>query len=158
MSETHLECTLSDADLFTPPFTQSDIQHGFYEDVFPISKLDDSGPVEFNIGNSTDKFIDLASTYLRVKIQIQKLNGGVLEDEAVVPINYIFGSMFSQVDVSLGGTNISNSNNTYAYRAYLETLLNYGADAKSSQLQMGLYKKDSLIENLISTENTVTVL
>ena len=152
MAETHLECTLSDADLFTPPFTQSDIQHGVYEDVFPISKLDDNGPIEFNIGNSTDKLIDLASTYLRAKIQIQNLDGSVLED-VVVPVNYIFGSMFSQVDVSLGGTNISNSNNTYAYRAYLETLLNYGADAKSSQLQMGLYKKDSIIENLNPAQN-----
>ena len=47
-NETHLECTLSDADLFTPAFQQSDIQHGFYEDVFPISKLDDSGSIEFN--------------------------------------------------------------------------------------------------------------
>lgn len=143
-NKTHMDCTLSDADLFTPSFTQSDIQHGYYEDVFPISKLDDSGPIEFTIGNSTDKFIDLASTYLKLKVQIQRSNGHAIEDEEiVVPVNYIFGSIFSQVDVSLSGSIISTSNNTYPYRAYLETLLNYGRDAKESQMQMGLYMKDS---------------
>lgn len=103
--------------------------------------------------NSTDKFIDLANTYLNLKVQIKNLDGSALES-VVVPVNYIFGSMFSQVDVSLGAINISNSNNTYAYRAYLETLLNYGKDAKSSQLQMGLYKKDSTLDNLNPAQNS----
>ena len=156
MTETHLDCTLSDADLFTPSFTQSDIKHGYNEDVFPISKLDDNGPIEFNIENATDKFVDLANTYLRMKVQIQKSNGHALEDdEVVIPVNYIFGSAFSQIDVTLGGSVISTSNNTYAYRAYLETLLNYGSDAKSSQMEMGLYKKETVIENLNPTQNAV---
>ena len=121
--------------------------------MFPISKLDDNGPIQFNIENTTEKFIDLANIYLKVKVRIEKSDGHVLEqDEVVVPVNYIFGSAFSQVDVALGGTVISTSNNTYAYRAYLETLLNYGLDAKSSQLEMGLYKKETIIEN--PTENS----
>ena len=44
--------------------------------------------------------------------------------------------------VSLGGVNISSSNNNYAYRAYEEVLLNYAREAKKSQLMMGLYFKD----------------
>lgn len=153
--KTHAECTLSDTQLFLPSFTQSDIQHGFYEDIFPISKLDDNGPIEFNIANSTDKFIDLASIYLKTKLQIKKADGSELaETEVVMPVNYVFGSMFSQVDVSLGGTIISTSNNTYAYRSYLEALLNYGSDAKLSQLQMGLYKKDGDVDNFDPTVNT----
>jgi hypothetical protein len=46
------------------------------------------------------------------------------------------------VDVSLNGTLITSSTNTYAYRAYIETLLNYGSDAKSSQLTSALFYKD----------------
>ena len=77
------------------------------------------------------------------------------DDDLVVPVNYIFGSAFSQVDVSLGGTVISSSNNTYAYRALLETLLNFGSDAKSTQLEMGFYKKEVAMENLNPNQNAV---
>ena len=42
--------------------------------------------------------------------------------------------MFSQVDVSLVEKEISSSYNTYVYRAYLETLLNYGKPGKESHL------------------------
>ena len=51
-------------DLFTPPFVQNDIQHGIYEDIFPISKLNDSGPVTFSLENSSDKFLDLANLWI----------------------------------------------------------------------------------------------
>ena len=46
-----MDCTLSDTDVFTPPFVQKDINLGIFEDVFPISKLNDNGPIEFNIEN-----------------------------------------------------------------------------------------------------------
>jgi len=39
--------------------------------------------------------------------------------------------MFSQVDISLNDMLISNSTNTYPYRAMLLTLLSYGGDAKT---------------------------
>jgi hypothetical protein len=51
-------------------------------------------------------------------------------------------ALFSEVDVKLNGTLITSSNNTYPYRAYIETLLSYGHDAKRSQLTSALYYKD----------------
>ena len=44
--------------------------------------------------------------------------------------------------MKLNGTLITSSNNTYPYRAYIETLLSYGRDAKHSQLTSALYYKD----------------
>jgi len=46
------------------------------------------------------------------------------------------------VDVSLNLTQITNSTNTYPYRAYLENLLTYGPSAKDSQLTAALFYKD----------------
>jgi hypothetical protein len=46
------------------------------------------------------------------------------------------------VDVSLNDTLITSSANTYGCRAYIETLLSYGSDAKSSQLTSALFYKD----------------
>ena len=59
------------------------------------------------------------------------------------PVKLSLHSLFSQVDVSLNERLISPSTNTYPYRAMIETLLNYGEDAKSSQLTMSLFYKDT---------------
>ena len=55
----------------------------------------------------------------------------------------IIYSLFSYVDdVTLNGTQIISSMTIYAYRAYLETLLNYGLAAKMSQLTSVLFYED----------------
>lgn len=59
--------------------------------------------------------------------------------------------MFSQVDVSLNDVLISQSSATYPYRAYIETLLSYGTDAKRSFLSAALWYSDSS-SNMDSTE------
>lgn len=143
-NQEHIECSVSDAELFLPSFVQTDLESGMYEDIFPFNNsLDDLGPIEFIIENSTDKFLDLANSYLKIKFKILKSDGNTIASEdKVTVINNPIASLFSQVDVSLGGKIISNSTNTYAYRAYLETLLNYGDDAKATQLGMGLFYKD----------------
>lgn len=48
------------------------------------------------------------------------------------PTNLFLHSLFSQVDVSLNERLISSSTNIYAYSAMLETLLNYGDEAKKN--------------------------
>ena len=52
-SQTHAECNISDLDLFTPAFVQTDILKGRYEEVFPLSNIEDGGPIEFSLENAT---------------------------------------------------------------------------------------------------------
>ena len=52
-------------------------------------------------------------------------------------------SLFQQVDVSLNDEQVSQSAGTYVYRAYIESLLSYGLQAKTSQLTAALYYKDT---------------
>ena len=88
--------------------------------------------------------MDLANTQLYVKAQILRQNGNPLQDaDDVGPVNLFLHSLFSEVDISLNDTQITSSNNTYPYRAYLETLLSYGPDAKASQLSSSMYYKDT---------------
>ena len=58
-------------------------------------------------------------------------------------MNNFLHSMFKQVDVFLKEKQVTQATGTYAYRAYLETLLNYGASAKDSQLTAALFYKDT---------------
>ena len=66
----------------------------------------------------------------------------IADDAQVGPINLFLHSLFSDVEVSLNDTPVTSSNTTYAYRAYIKTLLSYGTTAKESQLTAQLYYKD----------------
>src|SRR3954466_14698239 len=104
----------------------------------------DGVPIEFVIGGSGQDYIDLANTQLFVRAEIVRDNNQAIDNaQHVAPINHLLHSMFSEVDLKLNDTLISSTNNTYAYRAYLETLLTYGPAAKHSQLTAALYYKDT---------------
>ena len=134
------ECTKSELDLFTIPATQTSITKGQWIEYHPLSNITDTGPIEFNVSGTGEEYLDLAKTQLFVKAKITKANGDNLNPNTQVdPVNLFLHSLFSQVDVSLNERLISPSTNTYPYRAMIETLLNYGEDAKSSQLSMALF-------------------
>ena len=138
------ECTKSELDLFTIPATQTSVTKGQWIEYHPISNITDSGPIEFNVSGTGEEYLDLARTQLYVKAKITKANGTALDPNTEVgPVNLFLHSLFSQVDVSLNERLISPSTNTYPYRAMLETLLNYGEEAKTSQLSMAMFYKDT---------------
>ena len=89
-------------------------------------------------------YLDLANTYLFVRARrpLVKGDGGHLHPNAPVgPVNNWMHSLLSRVDGFLNGTLVTPSTNTYAYRAYIETLLSHGA--KNSQLTSALWYKDT---------------
>ena len=138
------ECTKSELDLFRIPTTQTSITKGQWIEYHPISNITDSGPIEFYVSGTGDEYLDLARTQLFVKAKITKANGTAIDaDTQVGPVNLFLHSLFSQVDVSLNERLISPSTNTYPYRAMIETLLNYGEEAKTSQLSMAMFYKDT---------------
>ena len=139
-----LQCTKSELDLFTIPATQTSIHKGQWIEYHPLSNITDTGPIEFNVSGTGEEYLDLARTQLYVKAKITKANGTALDaDTQVGPVNLFLHSLFSQVDVSLNERLISASTNTYPYRAMIESLLNYGEEAKTSQLSMAMFYKDT---------------
>ena len=59
------------------------------------------------------------------------------------PVNNFLHSLFKQLNVFLKGKQVTQATGTYAYRSYLETLLNYGPSAKQTQLTASLFYKDT---------------
>lgn len=144
LSSQSQECVKSELDLFSTPPTQTSIESGYWTEYHPVASLDTGGPIEFAISGSSEDYIDLAQSQVYVKLKITKGDGGNLDnDENVGPINLLLHSLFSQVDVSLNDKLISQPTNTYAYRAYLETLLNYGSTALDSHLTSSLWYQDT---------------
>jgi hypothetical protein len=125
------------------PPTQTSIESGSYVEYNPISSISDGTPIEFVVGGSGQDYIDLANTQLYVRTQIVRADGVAIDNnDHVGPVNLLLHSLFSEVEVKLNDTLVSSTNNTYAYRAYLETLLSFGPAAKKSQLTSALYYKD----------------
>ena len=58
-------------------------------------------------------------------------------------VNLFPHSLFSQIDFEIDGINLCSNDNLYPYKAYLETLLTYGHDAKNSHLSTSHFVKDS---------------
>src|SRR6266516_861317 len=137
------ECAKSELDLLTVPPTQTSIESGGWVEYNPISSLADGVPIEFVVSGSGQDYIDLANTQLYVRAEIvQGNNTAIDQTHHVGPINLLLHSLFSEVDFKLNDTLISSTNNTYPYRAYLETLLSYSPAAKGLQLTAALYYKD----------------
>ena len=110
--------------------------------------LTDDSPIEFAVPGQGDEYIDLAHTMLSIHAQIMPSNVGAWRNEfkawdGITPVNNLLHSLFSQVDVYLNQKLVSPPNNTYAYRAHIGTLLNYGPAAKKSHLTSVLWYDDN---------------
>ena len=142
MNPDSCECSKSELELFSVPPTNISMEKGILVEGMPISTLTPGSPIEFNILPS-DEYIDVGRTVLYIKAKVTKPDKTNIPGDAKVgPVNLWLHTLFSQVDVKLNGKLITPSVNTYPYRAYLETLLCYGADAKESQLTSELWYMD----------------
>ena len=138
------ECVKSELDLFTIPPTQTSIEQGQWVEYHPVAQFSDGGPIEFHVAGSGSEYLDLSQSQLYVKAKVTKPNGDNLVDtDRVGPVNLFLHSLFSQVDVSLNDRVITPSTPTYPYRAMIESLLQYGPEAKQTQLTTALFYKDT---------------
>ena len=96
----------------------------------------------------TSEYIDLAHTLLSVRVTIaptvtppDTIDKNILKNIGLV--NNFMHSIFNQVDVFFNQKPVSPPINAYAYRSYIETLLNYGSTAKKSHLTSALWYTDT---------------
>ena len=140
-------CDKSEVDLFSVPPTQQSLERGRWIDYAPLSSVQNPDSAITFLIAGTDEYIDLSKTILTVtgKVTLKdgttKLAGGGQTN--VAPVNNFLHSLFRQVDVYLNGKQVTPAMGTYAYRSYIETLLNYDVSAKESQFSSALYYKDT---------------
>ena len=105
-------------------------------------------PMEF-IVPGLDEFVDLGRSYFTMELSLKKDDAGnLVANEKFWPVNNLAHSIIKQIDLQLNGTLISPQSDTYHYKAYLETLLNF--DREDGKTVLG--RKDGSI-NWISHPN-----
>ncbi|XP_078515002.1 uncharacterized protein F54H12.2-like [Lissotriton helveticus] len=138
------ECAKSELDLFSLKPTQMSIENSFFMEVSRLAALTPLAPIELYVSGSTDMYLDLNNTLLHVVCKIVKADGSDIAATAkVATIAHPIATMFNQVDITLGDRLITQNDNMYAYRAYMESILNYSSDALDTQLSAGLFYKDT---------------
>ena len=86
---------------------------------------------------------DLSSTLLKITARVLGPDGtGIAINVLAAPVNNFIHSIFSKVTVDLNGSGVSDTTHTYAYKAYLETLLNFSSDTKNGELSASLWYSD----------------
>ena len=159
------ECIKSELDLFSLPPTQTSIESSQWIYYKPVTSLADDSPIEFVIPGHGEDYLDLTHTMLSLRIRVESERGEstsvALDGEAKVgPVNHLLHSMFNQIDVYFNQKLVSPPNNAYAYRAYIEALLNYASPAKTSHLPSCLGDADipGYMDDTLDASNPNTAL
>jgi hypothetical protein len=145
-----LECTKSELDLFSIPPTQTSFEEGIWDTIEPHPNYRENSTLRFDIPSTSTQYIDMPQTELHLKITLQqKKIGGTFEglksdSKKLSVVNNLLHSLFKQVQVSLNNENVENSNDSYAYRAYMENLLCNSLETKNTILRNEGWIKDEL--------------
>ena len=123
-----------------PPTDTSLLQGARWVEYSPVVPGVD--PIEFTIPKGTS-FIDLSKTQLFITMKITQEDRTDIDVVTVGLINNPLHSIIKQFSIRLNGTLITEQSDTYAYRAYIETLLNYDDSQKDTFLTSALYYKDT---------------
>lgn len=89
-------------------------------------------------------YLDLKNSQIYVRLRVTKADGTALTDvknEKVGPANMFLQALFSTTEFTLQNKATITCNYN-PYRAYIPTILKYGTDAVSSQLDTQLFKMD----------------
>ena len=133
-------------DIFHAPQSDNSILQGRTIEHHMITALNENNNVfEFVIPSEGHDYTYLPLTRLEGEIEITKSNGNAITNaDLVAPVNLISSALFRQVECDINGFQVADlTSPTYHYKAYLETLITYGIDAKNTHLQAALYEPDT---------------
>jgi hypothetical protein len=155
------KCGKSELDLFSLPPTQTVMEAARWDQVQPYSNCR-TGTVILDINGDNQCYIDLSQTELFLKCVLMKGGAAVKNLKAAPytgagafgPVNNLLHSMFSQMQVKIGGVEVENTNSLYPYRAMYENLLCYGTEAKSTLLTMEGWEKDTAGQHDVIVDTT----
>lgn len=131
--------------LFERPAVNTGISSHKWVQHRPISQISNTGLLEFTISGTSSSYIDLKCSLLQIQGKIVSENGqNIGESDNVSFVNLPLHSLWRQVDLSLQQKVVSSRVGTnYAYKAYLDTILNSSSIQQQAQLTSQLFFKDS---------------
>ena len=140
-----MDCKTSALCLFDEQDVQTDIVGTSVVDYYPLTSLSAGGPIEFHIPGSTDEYIDLNDCQLLVHVKITKKDGTAIDNtkDKVCLVNQPISSLFQDVFLTIGDTQVEGGQHCYPYNGYLSSLLQFHPSAKKTHMQSWGWNEDS---------------
>lgn len=131
--------------IFDKPGVQSDVQRNYNVNYYPVSTITDGAPIEFSIDGGSEDYIDVNDISLYVKMKIVKSDGKDIADTDKVGLNNLpISTIFQDVALSIGETQIEGGQQNYPYLGYFLTVLQFHPAAQNSHMQcLGWHKDES---------------
>ena len=109
-----VECLSSAFDIFSAEAVNLSVERKWKRDFAPISAIQHGSPIEIFVPGTAQLYVDLYETQLYIRCQIVKGDGtACLTAAEVAPINNVLHSIFSSIEVEIGGKVISDPNGLY---------------------------------------------
>ena len=138
-----MESVPTEFDYFDSKVIQAAIMNEYDRDFNPAS-IQPGAPIEILVRGASNLYLDLSNSLLQVDCKITGPDGAdVAADANVGPANLTLHSLFSNIEMDLGKTRISDPNPLYPYRAFLETLLSYDKNVAETRLLTQNFIKDT---------------
>ena len=138
------ECSMSPLEWFRILPTQTAVEKTSDVEYQSLTSLKNNAPVEFYIPASTDDYIDLKNSKLYLSFRIVKAdNDRCARTDIVAPINDIFNSLWSNVELFMNDRLISHSNNTHGYTSMISHLIHDSEESLHSERSLRLLYKDT---------------
>ena len=132
--------------LFDPPKMDTSILDTEYVRYYPNSAISEGAPLAFRVDANTSGYIDGGNTTMTIEMKIHNTtkNLKVETTDKVSLTNLPISSVFSQVAVTLSGTEVNpDVGSMHPYKNYIEMLLLHDTDVKNSVGQQRGYFQDT---------------
>ncbi len=139
-----MSCKSTALCLFDEQDVQMDIVSNNVVDFHPLNNIVEGAPLEFIINGTPEEYIDLGDMKILLQLQIVKTNG-VAFDVSKDKVNFVnlpIASVFQDVFLKIGDTQVEGGQHLYPYNAYLSTLLQFHPSAKKTHLTAWGWSED----------------
>lgn len=141
------EVSQSNVDFFDGVKPVPEVIIGRHTQFIPTSTdIDyDYGPVQFEIKNAGQHYLDFSTVRLKGKFQVLKADGAkMIGADDVAIINNFPHALWDSIDVTVDGvlqTELTTSR--YGYKAYIEQLLSYNQQSEGHMKPLSLWHMDT---------------
>lgn len=155
---------LSEFDYFKPQVLQAAIVDEYEEAVLCSNLTAHGSTLDFEVPGESNVYRDLSNSYLEVKCKVVKgvapNTSAIVATDAVSPVNNLLHSMFSDCEVTVCGTRITDKESHYPYRAVIEQLLSSSPEVLATRAKTAGWDLDmdagAMDRLLLSTVDSVT--
>ena len=131
--------------IFDQPAVQTDMLKYNVCDYYPLTSVTTGGPIEFHVSGSADEYIDVNDINVYIRANVTKADGTAIAAADKVGLNNLpIATLFQDVSLHLGETQIEGGQQCYPYLAYFNTVMQFTPHAQKSHMQsLGWYKDEA---------------